>query len=61
MEKQERTVVAIRMTPEERRLIKLVCVHTGETQAELFTRLARAELRRIQTQTPQIPSMEAMA
>ena len=49
MEKQDgRTVVGIRMSREERRLIKMVCAYTGETQAEMLNRLVRDELSRIQ-------------
>lgn len=49
MEKQEgRTVVGIRMSIEERRLIKMVCACTGETQAELLSRLVKDEMSRIQ-------------
>lgn len=49
MEKQDgRTVVGVRMSVEERRLIKMVCACTGETQAEMLNRLVKDEMSRIQ-------------
>lgn len=49
MEKQDkRTVVGVRMSVEERRLIKMVCACTSETQAEMLNRLVKDELGRME-------------